>query len=426
MASDQAEWNRYAEKTFLALAEIVPAGKFHFLQYLDKDDYAVWEKHQTRGAVLLGGYAKQMDAVAGAGVDPGSVEPLTAADRRLLERHEETVRQNLQEFVMVGQALKEIRDKKLYRQTHTSFEAYCLAKFDFGKSHSYRLIGAVEARQLLQSQKSPIGDLLLPRTESQMRELLKVPEGKRVEVLKLARKKAGGRPLNALLIERAALELAPPPPKTGRASYYVPANYTTDEKVFLEWLEMLKALALSGLRGDKTELVRLLDKAIKTKAILPDMPEMVLIQDETSMYGWLGTMSPHPVEYKGQRYPNADSLFQMLRFDGHPEIQAELMAAQSPMGVKLIARKHRRLLPEQAGQSDLMKMRLCLKLKVEQNPELQDQLLATGDKLIVDDCTARQKGEAFYWGMANIHGQLVGQNWLGRLWMELRDQSRKK
>ena len=67
-------------------------------------------------------------------------------------------------------------------------------------------------------------------------------------------------------------------------------------------------------------------------------------------------------------------------------------------------------------------MRQCLKLKIDQHPELQANLLATGDKLIVDDCTARQKGAAFFWGMANIRGQWVGDNWLGKLWMELRDK----
>ena len=86
----------------------------------------------------------------------------------------------------------------------------------------------------------------------------------------------------------------------------------------------------------------------------------------------------------------------------------------------LTAKTHRDLLPARALEADLDRMRLCLKLKVEQHPVLKANLKATGQKLIVQDWTVRPKGDALYWGPAQITGQWVGENWLGRLWMEMR------
>jgi len=68
-------------------------------------------------------------------------------------------------------------------------------------------------------------------------------------------------------------------------------------------------------------------------------------------------------------------------------------------------------------------MQECLKLKADQHPDIQAKLKATSDKLIVQDCTSHPRGEALYWGMASINGQWVGDNQLGRLWMELRGKT---
>jgi predicted NAD-dependent protein-ADP-ribosyltransferase YbiA (DUF1768 family) len=90
----------------------------------------------------------------------------------------------------------------------------------------------------------------------------------------------------------------------------------------------------------------------------------------------------------------------------------------------MLAKKYRHLLADPDGETDLEMMRLCLRLKIEQHEDLKKLLLATGDKVIVEDCSARPRGDAFYWGWANINGQWVGENWLGRLWMDLRDNLR--
>jgi len=44
----------YARETFLAFAEVIPAKKLHFLQYVNKNTLRWWSKRKQRGAVLLG------------------------------------------------------------------------------------------------------------------------------------------------------------------------------------------------------------------------------------------------------------------------------------------------------------------------------------------------------------------------------------
>ncbi len=45
-------------------------------------------------------------------------------------------------------------------------------------------------------------------------------------------------------------------------------------------------------------------------------------------------------------------------------------------------------------------MKVCLKLKLEQHPELRDRLLATGDDEIIEDCSKRKRGSGLFWGAA--------------------------
>jgi len=50
---------------------------------------------------------------------------LTAPQRKRLAALEGLVRQGLDSVVEMGRALAEIRDKRLYRETHRSFDVYC-------------------------------------------------------------------------------------------------------------------------------------------------------------------------------------------------------------------------------------------------------------------------------------------------------------
>ncbi|WP_422394263.1 hypothetical protein [Nostoc flagelliforme] len=58
------------------------------------------------------------------------------SDRLHLERKVERA------FFEAGKALMELRDHRLYRSTHSTFEEYCKDRFSYNRSRSYQLIDA--------------------------------------------------------------------------------------------------------------------------------------------------------------------------------------------------------------------------------------------------------------------------------------------
>ncbi len=73
------------------------------------------------------------------------------------------------------------------------------------------------------------------------------------------------------------------------------------------------------------------------------------------------------------------------------------------------------------GSEDLDLMRRVLRLKLNQHPLLIPQLMAIpAEAVIIEDASRRGGASAAFWGMKIQNGIWSGQNWLGRLWMELR------
>lgn len=96
---------------------------------------------------------------------------------------EQIISERITAFVEVGQALGEIRDSRLYREEHATFEDYCLKAWDITRSYGYRLIEAAE----VVAEMSPIGDTPLPANEAQARALKDIPTAEaKAEVMREA------------------------------------------------------------------------------------------------------------------------------------------------------------------------------------------------------------------------------------------------
>jgi hypothetical protein len=65
---------------------------------------------------------------------------LTTTECSQLEKCETTIERGINTFVEVGEALAEIRNAKLYRAFHRTFEAYCDEKWKFSRQRAYQLI----------------------------------------------------------------------------------------------------------------------------------------------------------------------------------------------------------------------------------------------------------------------------------------------
>ncbi len=138
-------------------------------------------------------------------------------------------------------------------------------------------------------------------------------------------------------------------------------------------------------------------------------------------YGWLGNMSPYPVEYQGLTWRTTEALFQAMRFDDG-DITEEIREQRSPMAAKLKSKKHKdKMVIRPGSDHDRDNMRTCLRLKVAQHNNIRQQLVDTGNATLIEDCTKRgRRGSSLLWGAIGEDGEWEGENVLGRMWMEIR------
>jgi N6-adenosine-specific RNA methylase IME4 len=90
----------------------------------------------------------------------------TAIDTDRLAELEHVIERGLNTFVDVGNALMEIRDGRLYKNSHATFEDYCRDKWGMSRFYAHRLIDAA----IVTTNLLPIGNII-PQTESQARPL---------------------------------------------------------------------------------------------------------------------------------------------------------------------------------------------------------------------------------------------------------------
>src|SRR5579871_4690940 len=128
-------------------------------------------------------------------------QPLNPGERTLLDSFEKIIGMELHSFLSVGSALAEIRDKRLYRGSHKTFEEYCRKRWDFTRAHANRLVGATKVMRIL----APIGAKI--HHESQLRPLVGLADADVVTVWKKAHQLAAGGNVTARNVRRAALEL---------------------------------------------------------------------------------------------------------------------------------------------------------------------------------------------------------------------------
>ena len=83
---------------------------------------------------------------------------LTDTEKLKFDQYEQIIKNGLNTFLQVGHALAQIRDNRLYRETHKTFEKYCKDKWDLGRAYAYRQIDSYKTINLLELKMSPIGD----------------------------------------------------------------------------------------------------------------------------------------------------------------------------------------------------------------------------------------------------------------------------
>jgi len=104
------------------------------------------------------------------------MEVITLTESQELIACEAKIKTGIKSFYDVGIALVTIRDKRLFRSTHASFDDYCKNVWGWGQKRASQFIVAAKTVDSLP-------DSTNVETESQARELAKVTADKREEVL---------------------------------------------------------------------------------------------------------------------------------------------------------------------------------------------------------------------------------------------------
>jgi hypothetical protein len=133
------------------------------------------------------------------------ISKLTRSETELLISCEDRIALGEKTFVDVGLALSEIREKRLYRETHNTFEDYCRQRWGWARQRANQLISAASVVENLTTA------VVKPSTEWQTRPLAALPPEKQSAVWEKATAKAKeeGRQVVARDVQEAADEERP-------------------------------------------------------------------------------------------------------------------------------------------------------------------------------------------------------------------------
>lgn len=129
-----------------------------------------------------------------------TADGLDVIDAERLTLCESVIDRGLRTFIEVGDALMAIRDGRLYRRTHGTFDAYCRERWGWTASRARQLMGAAET-----ATNVTLSGGTAPATESQARELTGLTAAQAAIVMRVAHERSGGN-VTAAAIRAARMQ----------------------------------------------------------------------------------------------------------------------------------------------------------------------------------------------------------------------------
>lgn len=146
---------------------------------------------------------------------------------------------------------------------------------------------------------------------------------------------------------------------------------------------------------------------------------VVFLKTKEAFGGLSNMASGFPIRLNGVRVLTSEALYQACRFPHRPEIQRLIIEQTSPMTAKMKGKPYRDDTRPDWDSVRVRIMKWCLRAKLVQNfAEFSRLLLATGERPIVEE----SRKDDFWGAKPDEFGGLLGQNVLGRLLMELREE----
>lgn len=128
-----------------------------------------------------------------------ALAPWTPDEARTLDQCEQAIARGLQSYREMGEALITIRDGRLYRQTHGTFEDYCRERWQFTPQRAGQLIEGAAIASRIETMVSSA-----PTNERQVRALHAIPEDDQPAAWQLAVDTAPDGKVTAGHVQRVA------------------------------------------------------------------------------------------------------------------------------------------------------------------------------------------------------------------------------
>jgi ribA/ribD-fused uncharacterized protein len=131
----------------------------------------------------------------------------------------------------------------------------------------------------------------------------------------------------------------------------------------------------------------------------------------------LSNFSAFTLQWKGHRFDTSEAAYHWEKFDGtEAEVQDMILEAPSAHAAFKLAESQRVFRRQDWDAVKVGIMRNILRAKAEQHEYVMRKLLSTGDRELIEDSW---RDDFWGWGADGL-----GQNMLGKLWMEIRSQVR--
>lgn len=134
-------------------------------------------------------------------------------------------------------------------------------------------------------------------------------------------------------------------------------------------------------------------------------------------FGEFSNFAAYGVELDGRWYPTVEHYFQAMKFPGHPQSEA-IRRARTPKLAKQLGHSRKTPLREDWEAVKVEIMRIAVRKKFASHPALANLLLETGDEELIEAAPSD-----YFWGCGQSGG---GQNWLGKILMEVREELRSR
>jgi hypothetical protein len=131
------------------------------------------------------------------------VSDLSTVETNTLVALEKVIEKGKGMVIEVANALRKIRDGKLYRGSHKTFKAYCEERFDFTPQYALQICKSAEVIEEIQKSETIVS--LLPTNEAQARPLSRLPKEEQAPAWKEAVDRSKGKP-TAKVVEQVVEE----------------------------------------------------------------------------------------------------------------------------------------------------------------------------------------------------------------------------